>query len=234
MPLNYSKSSRLLIAVASAIEFKAVLNGFDVGDDEVPPLWKTREINDYISVLHTGVGKANAAAAAAKELARTNYGGVVSIGLAGSYDESIKLLSSVLGTKHWMLDEGTVTKKEPGWISLEEAGWVKSSVECDNGQLLQHCKSLVEHEGEVATISTISGTTELRDEYLRRAPVKIETMESCAIANVCFIENVEYADIRIISNFCGERTADNHDFPGALKQLANIVRKLVQSLKDAE
>jgi futalosine hydrolase len=221
----------LLLTVASPIECKAVLAGLDVAELEPPGLWEKLDVGERISVLHTGVGKANAAGATSKELfGSQSYGGVISIGVAGSYEESIGLRSSVLGLKHWMLDEGTIVRNDPDWVSLERSGWAKTSVECDNGELHQHCRSLVDHMGDVATISTISGTNEMREAYLRRGGVMIETMESGAVALVCSMRKVDFADVRIISNFCGERTRDNHDFPGALKQVSHMVRAVVELL----
>ncbi|MDZ4835257.1 MAG: hypothetical protein SGJ27_15885 [Candidatus Melainabacteria bacterium] len=229
-------STRLLLAVASPVEFKAVLQGAGVVDDEVPPLWETREL-DSISILHTGVGKANAAGAVARELTRQAYGGVLSIGLAGSFDQKVSLCTSFLGINHYMLDEGAivnpkgaVVKSETGWMSIEDAGWATVSVKPDHGVLMNFFRTLVDNVGDVGTVSTISGTNDLSAEYQKRFKVRIETMESGAIAQTCSILKVPFADIRVISNFCGERTKDNHDFPGALKKMAEISAKIFQQL----
>lgn len=238
--LQFSQNQRLLITAASPVECEAIILGAQQLNSDVtevpnatpPALWQAIKFNDFVSLLHTGVGKANAAGAVATELARSSdYAGVMSIGIAGSYDSSISLRSSVLGVKHWMLDEGTLVQKTPGWISLEEAGWAKISIDCDNSELHESCRSLVDHTADVATISTISGTTELKDLYLKRAGVKIETMESGAIALVCSMRTVPFADLRVISNFCGERVADNHDFPGALKKVSHLVQSVLKQFQ---
>lgn len=260
---------RILIAVSSPGECKAVLAGLGCAHLAVPELWQTVAISPRLSVLNTGVGKSNAAAAVSKQLAQTSnatavngeraqtsnatavagaraqtsnatvvagelaqanghnggteYGAVLNVGVAGSYDPSIGLASSVLGLKHWMLDEGTIVNREPGWVSIEEAGWATISVEPVKGELHKFFETIVDHTADVGTVSTISGTAEQRDAYLKRAPVKIETMESCSIALVCSMFSIEYIDVRVVSNFCGERTSDNHDFPGALTKLSKIV-----------
>lgn len=214
---------RVLIAVSSPGECKSVLAGLGFAHMEVPELWQALEVGPHLSVLHTGVGKSNAAGSVSKELATARnaanpYRGVISIGVAGSFEPSIGLGSTVLGLKHFMLDEGTVVDREPGWVSIEEAGWATISVVPQKGELQRRFESRVDHCADVGTTSTISGTTSQRDAYLKRAPVKIETMESCSVALVCSMFSIEYVDLRVISNFCGERTADNHDFPGALKK----------------
>lgn len=231
-----AESTRLLLAVASPVEFKAVLKGAGVADDQVPPLWQTREC-DSISILHTGVGKTNAAGAVSRELTRHSYGGVLSLGLAGSFDEKVGLCSSFLGINHYMLDEGAVVnpegavvKSENGWLSIEESGWATVSVKPDNGVLMNFFRTLVDNVGDVGTVSTISGTNNLSAEYQKRFKVRIETMESCAIAQTCSILSVPFADIRVISNFCGERKKDNHDFPGALEKMSEIAAKIFQQL----
>lgn len=231
---------RVLIAVSSPGECKSVLAGLGCAHVDVPELWQAVSISPRLSVLHTGVGKSNAAAAVSKELTQANnavsaqtngqsggtiYGAVLSIGVAGSFDPSIDLGSSVLGLKHWMLDEGTIVDREPGWVSIEEAGWATISVEPLKGELHKFFETIVDHTADVGTVSTISGTAHLRDTYLKRAPVKIETMESCSIALVCSKFAVEYVDLRVISNFCGERTTDNQDFPRALKKVVELTEK---------
>lgn len=224
--------NRVLIAVASPGECKSVLAGLDLTRIDVPELWQSVSVSPRVSILHTGVGKANAAGAVSRELAIANgtgfvpsYVGVLSIGLAGSYDASIGLGSSVLGLTQWMLDEGTIVDREPGWTSIEEAGWATISVEPIKGELNEFFKTITDHAADVGTISTISGTAAQRDAYLKRAPVKIETMESCSIAQVCSMFSIEYVDVRVISNFCGERKSDNHDFPGALKKVSAIMER---------
>lgn len=227
-PVEKEPVNRILIAAASPGECKSVLAGLGSAHLEVPELWQAVEVGPHLSVLHTGVGKSNAAGSVSKELgtarnAGNPYSGVISIGVAGSFEPSIGLGSTVLGLQHWMLDEGTVVDRQPGWVSIEEAGWATSLVVPKKGDLHRLFESRVEHCANVGTTSTISGTTSHRDAYLKRAPVKIETMESCSVALVCSMFSVEYVDLRVISNFCGERTADNHDFPGALKKVSSFL-----------
>ena len=224
-----------MIAVASPIELKAVLDGFDLSSHPLPGLWETLDVRDGVSILHTGVGKSSAAAAVAKELfSAKRYVAVLSIGIAGSYDPAIGLRTVVLGLKHWLLDEGTIVEREPGWISLEEAGWAKTSIECRNSELQTYCRALADYEGDVGTVSTISGTDALRDAYMRRANVKLETMESGAVAQVCAVKGVDYADLRVVSNFCGARNSTNHDFPGSIKQVSYVVRRFSEFLTNGE
>ncbi len=210
-----------------------MLKGIGKTDEEPPELWQSFEGATF-SILHTGVGKANAASAVMKYLNRAGQNGsrfksVMSIGLAGSFSDDIGLGDSLLAKRHWMLDEGAVLPDPPGFRSLEESGWAKTSFELPHGELYERLSQVVMHECNVGTVSTISGTNEQRDAYRQRAPVQVETMESAAIAGACQGMAIEYEDVRVISNFCGERMPGNHNFPGALARLQEIIAKLIES-----
>lgn len=221
-------SGTLLLTVASEGELNAVLKGLGAGDIEPPPAWQLVTVGS-MAILNTGVGKSNAAGAVSRELtlkesSDSEYTGVISIGLGGSFNSKIKLGESVLGLDHILIDEGTISGE--GWVTLETSGWTRTVIASTPGQLNEYLKSKVDHVGNIGTVSTISGTNSKMNEYKKRFEVMLEVMESAAIAEVCDKFKIEYADVRVVSNYCGERTDESHDFPGALSHLTVLVRNI--------
>ena len=226
--LDSLKVGRLLLAVASRNELEVIFDALGLPHEEIPPSWKTKEI-DSITIVHTGVGKTNAAGAVSRELTlaegdRAQYSAVLSIGLAGGYDLSLKLGERVLGLDHVLLDEGTIS--DGGWVTLERAGWARTVIRANKGRLFKQLTRHVSHQGNIGTVSTISGTDRRMEIYKKRFEVMLEVMESAAIAEVCDKFGVEYVDLRVVSNYCGSRNDDTHDFPLALKNLKTLVAAL--------
>lgn len=220
---NNDNIGSVLIVVASLGELKSVLRGLG-GDNTCSfPSWTTRRV-EHLSILHSGVGKVNAAGALAAELSKsgTSYEKVLGLGLAGTYDFSLPLKSVAIGKDHWMLDEGTASDETNRWRSLQDDGWAEVKAACTKGPLRTMLKPLADTEVNVATISTISGTDELAAVYQKRAAVTLETMESAALALVCEKYSIEFVDLRIVSNECGDRKTRKHDFPGALEKLQSV------------
>lgn len=226
--IKLNGSQKLLLAVASSSEFEAVLKGLDIKGKSVPPVWKSLDL-EQLKILHTGVGKTNAAGAVSRELTLAEseaemYSAVISIGLGGCYEKDFKLGQSVLGADHILLDEGTISNA--GWVTLEKSGWSRTVIKANKGPLFTQMNELVDHVGNIGTVSTISGTNTKMGEYKKRFEVLLEVMESASIAEVCDKFEIEYVDLRVISNFCGERTEDSHNFPLALKSLSELTNRV--------
>ena len=138
--MEFLGTKKILVAVASQGEFEAVLGGLGKASEKVPPVWQSLAISN-LNILHTGVGKTNAAGAVSRELTIAEgkeemYSSVVSIGLGGSYDTNIKLGESVLGLDHILLDEGTISNA--GWVTLEKSGWSRTVIEANKGEFFNY------------------------------------------------------------------------------------------------
>lgn len=226
--LESLKVGKLLLAVASENELEAVFRGLSLDRQLIPPSWKSVEFGN-VTILHTGVGKTNAAGAVSRELTlaegdNSQYSAVLSLGLAGSYDLNLKLGDLVLGLDHVLLDEGTIS--DGGWVTLERAGWARTVIRANQGKLFKKLSKYVDHQGNIGTVSTISGTDRKMEIYKKRFEVMLEVMESAAIAEVCDKFRIEYVDLRVVSNYCGARNPATHDFPKALARLEELVSKL--------
>ncbi|MBS1953326.1 MAG: futalosine hydrolase [Cyanobacteria bacterium SZAS-4] len=224
----FDSNNRLLLAVASGSEFGAVLRALNQNIDETSEDWCALHF-DSISILQTGVGKANAAGAVTHEISIAkangrNYSAVLSFGIAGSLDENVKIGSTVFGTAAVFADEGTPHLANQEWTSLEQSGWARTSFQQNESPWSQHLSLSADHVGAIATVSTISGTNEIAAQYAKRTGALAEGMEGAAIAQVCSHLSVSFAELRVISNRCGNRDVNKLDIPTSFKRLTQVVQ----------
>lgn len=226
----FSAQRRLLICAASSIEANAFLCGMGKSElpDEKMTAWQAVHYQRF-SMLRTGVGKASASGALAAELTKAPYDGksysaVLNIGIAGALSSELDLGMSVLSDAMYLADEGTPLAGSPNWRSLEEAGFAINKFTCRQNPWWHFLAGIVDAVGPIATISTISGTAELAKQYVERTSALAEGMEGAAIATVCSHFEIDCAELRAISNVCGNSNREENpwDFPAALNKLRSL------------
>lgn len=204
----FSPNHRLLVAVAAYPEVIAVLDGLGVQEDVRRNRWQAYRYNT-LTVLQTGVGKANAAGALSAELLQAKfdekpYAAVLSLGISGSYD-TLAIGATILADAAILADEGL--ENADGFESIEDRGWALTRFQLPHLDFQTVLKP--DHIGTVATISAIAGTRALAAEYRRRTEAIAEDMETAALALVCQHYEVPLAALRIVSNQCGEPSSWN-------------------------
>ena len=231
------QGQRLLLAVASPVEVRGVFAAFD-DSAPVPPLWGVTSLG-RVDVLHTGVGKANAAGALASHLAHHIYGAVVNVGIAGSLPgPGTRLVPGgiIAATGCAFADEGLVTPD--GYRSLSAMGFPMdptlaptstghTEVFPTDAVLAGAFRCVVDAESVIATVSTCSGTDAAARVVVERTGALAEAMEGAALALVARRCGVAFCEVRAISNFTGDRAAQGWDIAGALARLGDALRRVV-------
>ncbi|MFN8660189.1 MAG: hypothetical protein U0105_27885 [Candidatus Obscuribacterales bacterium] len=206
----FTAEEPLLVAVAAHAELVRVLSGLGYPDIKIRrDGWEAIRFGP-LTVLYTGVGKANAAGALARELCfHPRYKGVVSLGIAGSYADHLPIASTVVSSRAVLADEGTQNGESfKSFVSRSLPAFA----------LLEHDAS-----GTVNTVSCISGTAALAAEYLRRVPeALIEDMELAALAGVCAQFGLPLCGLKIVSSYCGRPKTG--DAATGLARIEQIVR----------
>jgi futalosine hydrolase len=230
---------RLLVLVAAEIEARALLAGLTTTDPPlvpVPPEWSRIEATGTLDLIRTGVGKTNAAAAAARFLDPARHAGVLSVGIAGALPGSGLLLGdAVLAEACVYADEGV--QSDTGFRDLPAMGFplgpfAGSAAPTDAALTRALAADLASAEpapprvGRVATVSTCSGTDALAAEVARRTGAIAEAMEGAAIAHVAARLGVPAGELRVISNTTGSRATQRWDIPLALARLRAIAARL--------
>lgn len=212
---------RWLVCVAAPKEAEAVLRRLSPG--QAPSIWESLELPSAEVVL-TGVGKASAAAAAARFYHPARHAGVLSIGIAGALPGSgLEPGDSVLAHPSLFSDEGSITPR--GFLSIDEMGFgadAPPSLPDDRSRAA--LSPLVDRVEPVATVSVCSGTDAWASDTARRTGAAAEAMEGAAIALAVRRLNPDarFAELRVISNTTGDRRRQVWDLARAFDRLADL------------
>ena len=194
-----------------------------------------------VVICAAGVGKINAAAAAATLIERHQPKLVISTGCAGAYPgNGLAVGDLAVANVEILGDEGAITSH--GWLGLQELGLpsiTKGSQHYYNEiPLSRHAAEkamqLADYlgvnltRGRFVTVSTCSGSLLQGEELMRRCSAITENMEGAAVALVCLRYGVDCLEIRGISNLVEERDRENWNIPLAVEAAQRFVLKYLE------
>lgn len=232
-----SANGRVLLAVAAPAEARAVASAFRAAPVDLRAVarwdWPVLPLAPGFDLLETGVGKANAAAAAA--LRGPGYGVVLNLGVCGALpgDAPPRIGDAVLASVSVYADEGVQT--ESVFQSVPEMGFALgpfpgAAVACDD-TLRCALAPLVARTAPVATVSTCSGTDAMARAVASRTGAAAEAMEGAAIGHALAraAPGTRFAELRTVSNTTGDRARQRWDLHAALDRLARIAASIAGS-----
>jgi len=224
---------RALLVIAAPLEARAVLDA--LGPDADPErgrdrvAWTPAALTPRLDLVVTGVGKASAAAGAARALDPGRHAIAVSLGVAGALPgsglepaDALAATRSVFGDEGLLSGEGFAPVDALGFPPFPDGG---SGADADPAAL-EVLRGLAGDAGTVACVSTISGTDELARAVAERTGARAEAMEGAAVAVAAARLGVPFAELRVISNTTGDRARQRWDLPGALARLGAIAAEL--------
>lgn len=198
-------------------------------------------------LLQTGVGKVNAALAAARFVSPDRHHLVINLGLAGALPDPassplcfpLRLLSPVIATSSIYADEGIASPDR--FITMAEAGFPpqgaspNAAFDAMSIPAAAHAIAWAAAQlptaarAPIATVSTCSGTDALALATVSRTYALAEAMEGAAIAHTIarLHPRVDFLEIRVISNTTGDRSRQEWRLKPALAQLTEITRALI-------
>lgn len=199
--------------------------------------------NLTVIVCAAGVGKINAAAAAAVLIERHHPRLVISTGCAGAYIGSgLSIGSLAVASEEVLGDDGVIIAS--GWKDL---GYMELPALVHGGRTHFNILPLSRHasekamqladyygvaliRGRFATVSTCSGTRQRGAELAGRWNVIAENMEGAAVAQVCLRYGVDCLEIRGISNLVEERDMKKWELARAVEAAQRFVLKYLEEL----
>lgn len=187
-----------------------------------------------------GVGKANAAAAAAALIERHRPALIISTGCGGAYPGSgLSVGDLAVASDEIFGDEGVTTPT--GWMDLHQMGlpllsegerfWYNSIPlarhEAEKAMQLADSHGLHLTRGRFVTVSGCSGTKTRGLELGRRHQAICENMEGAAVALTALRYGIPCLEIRGISNLVEDRDMSRWDISRAVEAAQRFVIKVV-------
>lgn len=202
-----------------------------------------------IGLLHSGIGKANAAAATATLLGAYRPTAVIAFGCGGALPgANLQVGDLAVATEEIYGDEGV--RAPSGFLDMRELDLPLAQ---RDGQryfnhfpvapaLLEKIRALLVSPvgkmfnaaglGPFVTVSTCSGTLAAGEELVRRTGGLCENMEGAAIAQVCLQCRVPFMELRGISNLVEDRDLSRWDLTKASETAQFAVQELLKHWHD--
>lgn len=199
-----------------------------------------------VVVLHTGVGKINAASAVTALLEYYTPETLIMTGCCGAYaEQGLTKGDLVLASEEICADEGVLTPEgfrdfaSLGFPLLHNKSIGLQSRFIVETKLQESARAPLESfaraegvylgVGPLVTVSTCSGTLLSGLEMQARTGGLGENMEGAAVAQVCQQYKVPFLEIRGISNLVEDRDLQNWDLQGAAEKAQHALVALMRS-----
>jgi futalosine hydrolase len=188
---------------------------------EIKPLMSAYFEADY---LITGVGSPATVYHLLKKITFKKYDLVLQVGVAGSFDESLKLGEVVSVNADCFADLGAIENKQ--FLSLFDLNLNK-----ENGCFIN------EHQFNTAlkfvkgiSVNCLTDEAEKITLFKEKYQAQIESMEGAALHFVCLQEKIPFLQIRGISNFVGERDKSKWALKSAIENSNNAALQILKSM----
>lgn len=228
----------LLLAVAAPSEIRAAFGALGSAQSTEPPPWTLIHVREGVDLVHTGVGKANAAGAVARTLDPSRHAAVLSIGIGGALPcgpSTRAIRDVVIATACAYADEGVQTPA--GFTDIGSRGFpptpdfiggaIATTPWMRDAMLPLSGPGWSATTGIIATVSTCSGTDALAQDVARRIGAAVEAMEGAAVAQAASRLGIACGEVRIVSNTTGDHQKQVWDLRGAFDRLAEVLGHLI-------
>jgi futalosine hydrolase len=200
-----------------------------------------------VALCTGGMGKANAAHAAALLITRFNPGALIIFGVGGAYPSSgAKIGDIVLASEEIAGDEGVLTPegfrdtKYIGIPLIQSDGLKFYNRFPAPEDLLKKARKRLSrsqparslHAGSFVTVSTCTGTASRARELEARYGGLCENMEGAAAAQVARLHGVPWLEVRGISNMVEDRDMKKWDVPRAALAVQQAVEQILEGWKE--
>lgn len=222
MSIRVSKKS-ILIVCATQSELEPLLKRFGKPVNFPGNILSYKYNGTNIDVLVSGVGILNTSYRLTKALAKKNYSLVINAGIAGSFNEKIKIGSVVNVIKERVGDLGAEDDANfsdaftLNLIDKKEFPYIKGLLIASKMETSSELKKLKKVSG--ITVNKVHGSeSSIKKIYSLYKP-DIESMEGAAVFYCCLMEKIPVMQLRGISNKVEKRNRANWNIPLAISNL---------------
>lgn len=197
-----------------------------------------------VVLMNSGMGKVNAAHAAAYLIETYHVSSIINLGIGGAYPGSGLAVGDVaVASKEIYGDEGVIDSA--GWAGLKEIGiplvqegkkryfneypMTPLSSFFPRGRAWTSRRNLTIRRGNFVTVSSVSGTQKRAGELEQRFHAVCENMEGAAIAHICTLYKIPVFEIRGISNIAGIRDKRKWDLQLASENCQKVMLDIIHT-----
>ena len=189
--------------------------------------------NCDITLLVTGIGQMATSWSLTKWLSSNEKPDLaVNIGIAGSYNDKIKIGDVVVPVSDCFADTGIETDKTI--LTLTEAGIEEPPFRDGKIYAVNKYMPLVLNilkPVTAITVNTVTGSRETIKRMKEKFDPDIETMEGATFFYICNREKTPYIAIRAVSNRVEPRDKEKWNIPKAIDNLSDVLKAILLMFK---
>lgn len=194
---------------------------------------KLTHIDFDLDILITGVGCLAASYSLTRYLQHKQPDLVIQAGVAGSFDETVKLGTVFVVHKDCSADLGV--QEKDGFKTVQELGFGGANTKpFTKGMLVNPYTTLMKRtrlkKVTGVTVNEITTAAKRIREYQQKYHPVLESMEGAALHYVCLQQSIPFLQLRSISNRVGERNKKRWNLPLAINNLNQVLIRLLESL----
>ena len=186
-----------------------------------------------IRVLVTGVGAVHTSFHTATFLSKIPTDLAINLGIAGALDNTLNIGDTIQVTADQMADIGVENADGSFTTIFEMELQAQDEKPYTNGKIMLSDESPSQflQQVEAITVNKVHGTTESIAQIKKKYPhAAVESMEGAAFAFSCQMNQVNYLQIRSISNYVEPRNKANWNIPLAIENLNSVAIDLIKTL----
>jgi len=232
-------NSEILIVFSAQLEADGLLNKLSLENINVSNENKFKIKNSVIEIFISGIGIPFTIYSLTKKVLSKKYDLIINVGICGSFNDDLYVGDCVSIILDEFADLGVTYPDNSFKTLFEETLLTPNKKPFDNGKLYNPLKADIDTElpkVTAITVNNVSGNREQIDFRKEKFNPDIESMEGAAFAYVCRKENINFLQIRAVSNKVEERNKENWNIPLALNNLADELFRIFEkiSIKNQE
>lgn len=188
---------------------------------EIQPFLQT---SPKIDVLIGGVGVPATVYHLTKQLNHHHYDLVIQAGIAGTFNEDLAMCEVVTVQKDCFADLGAV--EQNSFQSVQDIGFSNEPEWMLNTNPLLN--KLPFKQIKAATVNTVTNNKNIIQTFQQKWNADIESMEGAALHYVCYHQQVNYLQLRSISNVVGVRDKTKWEIKKAIENLNKALQSIIK------
>lgn len=188
--------------------------------------------NESVDVLICGIGSPQTVYHLTKKLSEKKYDFVIQAGIAGSFSKKIKKGEVVIIKEDAFADIGAEEKGK--FKTVFQFGFGdKNEFPFTNGFLINRSDILEKinlKKVKAVTVNKVSDVKRQQNQIKKIFNPEVESMEGAAFHFVCLQQNVQFIQVRSISNKVGERDKSKWKIKKAIINLNNALQLIIEKI----